>query len=361
MGIFTKKPKVAFAPDELPMGNAPSASASASGRRNWLFPNLLGFSEGFGGGAQGAVPGQSQTTFLGRKMSAAIVPAFARKASLAVAERDRNPRHLRMGETDPSHHGYGTDMERAFFDAKLELDAPSVEEDMASVDEKSLTDRRLDKGKQKAPQWNAKLGWEPGPPKGAAHSRKSKDKSVKVKKSRSLKHRSKRAQRNLDDNLDAFNSFAQNGQLSLTRSKSYEPSLRSHPGTDPGASVTSFQSYDKPMSNAPSTHDTGSYLSSDRPKAVPVGDGFDALDVMADHIFRIGVQKKKWFKPPKIGVAGEGVATGLTIRARTGLYRTFPVNYEALEPFEVAVTRLNPEVAIKIDSQIVRNTVRSYM
>ncbi|EIW68701.1 hypothetical protein TREMEDRAFT_11927, partial [Tremella mesenterica DSM 1558] len=55
------------------------------------------------------------------------------------------------------------------------------------------------------------------------------------------------------------------------------------------------------------------------------------------------------------------VGTGLTIRAKAGLYRTFPVNYEALDEFEEAITRLNPEIAIKIKSEIVSDILATYI
>lgn len=85
-------------------------------------------------------------------------------------------------------------------------------------------------------------------------------------------------------------------------------------------------------------------------RAVPVGDGFDALDVMADYLFRFGCEKKKWFKkPPVTGKerqrTGSRVTTGVCIRARTGVQRTYPLNLPGLLPFETAITALNPEVS----------------
>ncbi|KAJ9116614.1 hypothetical protein QFC20_000547 [Naganishia adeliensis] len=94
-------------------------------------------------------------------------------------------------------------------------------------------------------------------------------------------------------------------------------------------------------------------------RAVPVGDGFDALDVMADYLFRFGCEKKKWFKKPPVTArarqrTGSHVTTGVCIRAKTGVQRTYPLNLPGLLPFEMAVTALNPEVAFKIRSPIVK-------
>jgi hypothetical protein len=180
--------------------------------------------------------------------------------------------------------------------------------------------------------------------------------------------------RELDTDLDAYNAYAQNGLAALTRSKTEGGiSIHSHA---PSLVSLSSDLGSRPASFAPGALDTSEVVVDTRSKAVPVGDGFDALDVMADHIFRIGVQRKKWFKAPKMGIKRDGVATGVTIRAKAGLYRTYPVNYEPLEEFEDAISRLNPEVsrglltalarahdqvAIKVDSQIVRNIMRTYM
>ena len=55
------------------------------------------------------------------------------------------------------------------------------------------------------------------------------------------------------------------------------------------------------------------------------------------------------------------VGTGVTLRVKTGLYRTFPVDFDALDDFEGAIARLNPEAAIKVKSQIVDTIMRTYM
>jgi hypothetical protein len=182
------------------------------------------------------------------------------------------------------------------------------------------------------------LGWETAPPKGPRR-RKGGKKSKEGKKG-------KRVVRDLDNDLSAFNTYAQNGQAPM----------RTRP-----ESIASNSTRGELVQHAPGLLDGVALYESEKPKAVLVGDGFDAIDVMADQIFRVGVQKKKWFKPPRLGLNKRDVATGVTIRVKTGLYRTFPVEYEALEPFEKAITRLNPEAAIKIKSRIVSNVMAVYM
>lgn len=235
-------------------------------------------------------------------------------------------------------------MENAFYNGRLSLDEADEDERMALQAKIAQLREAKGKGRERPDStnsggWQTKLGWEMGPPKGKKGVRSQKSKSS------SKKHRQKRVMRELDSDLDAFNAYAQNGLTSLTRSKSRPEggiSIYSH-----GNSVASLQSEYDSRSMATSMTDGGDLpeiLVSDKLRAVPVGDGFDALDIMADHIFRIGVQKKKWFKPPKMGMKRDAVATGVSIRAKAGLYRTYPVDYEPLNEFEEAIKRLNPEV-----------------
>ena len=65
---------------------------------------------------------------------------------------------------------------------------------------------------------------------------------------------------------------------------------------------------------------------------------YDAYDAILHHIFK-QTQGDAWFKP-----AEENVSTGVCVRVQPGLFRVFPYENEALEPFEVAVRALNPEV-----------------
>ena len=367
MGVFSRKPKPAFEPPELPMANVPdhrrASQAGPSARRPSMFPTIFRTPsvvqpEMDPVTGLPAFQGVQQSTFLGRKMSSAVVPAYARNKSLAIANKDKNPEHLRMGETDGQPHENISD---AFYRAKLTLDQPSDgEEEEEDVERQEFYERgvlpitrRSTAAVSNRSASATKLGWDVGPPKGKARKGKTKA-QIKTIKSKRKRHRSKRVMRELDQDLDTFNTYAQNGLTPLNRS-----TVTSRvPSRNP--SVTSL-----PLSidlHTPlAAHIGETYLPEDRLRSVPVGDGYDALDVMADHIFRIGVQKKKWFKAPRLGVRRDEVATGVTIRAKTGLYRTFPVNYDALDEFEEAVCRLNPEVAIKIKSSIATNVIRTYI
>jgi hypothetical protein len=342
MGIFSRKPKPAFTPPELPMSEAP--------RRGSIFQSIKGsFSlEAPADPETGLTHGSTQTTFLGRKISQTIVPAFARKASLAAAERDRNPDHLRMGE---SLHGEEK-LHDAFFSARPHLDDGSDEE----FDEK-WTSRRLDKGKAREADWHSDLGWDDG--KG-----KKSRKDVKRKEQQKRRHRSKRVQKDLDDNLNAFNEFAQNGLNTPSRFASRRASDATLPSLfqNPGIVASSSSNFNTTSSDLlSSSTDLFAQSEAKKPRAVPVGDGYDALDVMADHIFRIGCNHKKWFKAPRLGAKRDAVGTGVTIRAKINRYRTYPVAYPALDEFEDAISRLNPEVAIKIQSDVVSAIMRTYM
>lgn len=345
MGIFSRKPKPAFMPPELPM--------TETARRPSMFQSLKGSLS-----LEAPVDpdardqhGNTQTTTLGRKISQTIVPAFARKASLAAAERDRNPTHLRMGES----LGGEEKLHDAFFNARPHLDDGSDEEDF---DEK-WSSRRLDKGKAREGDWQTDLGWDE-PKRG-----KPAKKDIKRREKQKRRHRSKRVQKDLDDNLKAFNQFAQNGlstnnsrMASRRESDATLPSL-SHNAGIVGSSSSNFDTTASELF----TSSTDLFGQSDKNKlpAVPVGDGYDALDVMADHIFRIGCHDKKWFKAPRLGARRDAVGTGVTIRAKVNRYRTYPVAYAALDEFEEAIARLNPEVAIKIQSDVVSTIMRTYM
>ena len=329
MGIFSRKPKPAFVHPEVPLENVRRGSVFDKIRSSISFESPQD-------GETGLTHGTQQTTFLGRKVSQTFVPAFARKASLAIAERDRNPAHLRMGESI----GGGDDkFNDAFFGARLVYDDASDEE----FDEKLAERRKLSKGKGKA-DWQGDLGWQQ--PK----SEKALAKEAKKRERQKRRHRSKRAMKEFDDNLTAFNEFTRNGikgAVPNDESTTSLPSLFQHPGIA------------KPEIGL--LEDESALPKESTKRAVLVGDGYDALDVMADHIFRIGCQKKKWFKAPRMGSKKDTVGTGVTIRAKVGVYRTFPVAYAALDEFEEAIARLNPEVAIKIKSDIVTSIMRTYM
>ena len=375
MGIFSHSP--AYTPSELPMASTSRerrmSSVTSQGRRRSSFypapsagrqssltvnrqPSLPAITADQARNASVDMRTSTQITFSGRRVSQAIIPAFARRATLAQAEKDRNPTHLRLGETDK---GMPDELSAAFFNTRLSIDEAEPEERKAL--QEKIAALRDAKGKGKEDEWSARLGWDMGPPRSGArkhsihHLSHSKARGKrpdlgKKEKRKSQRHSLKRPQRDLDAQLDTYNAFAQNGQMPLTTSKSTAQmsTILSVPSANQSlSSIQDSYAFNSPaISNATGVLDRDfSKQVLDVPKAVPVGDGYDALDVMADHIFRIGVQEKKWFKAPKMGMKRNGNATGVTIRARPGLYRTFPVDYEPMQPFEDAITRLNPEVS----------------
>ena len=56
--------------------------------------------------------------------------------------------------------------------------------------------------------------------------------------------------------------------------------------------------------------------------------------------------------------AEENIQAGVAIRVETGFFRVFPYENAALIPFEVAVRRLNPVVAVKIRNAAVQAAIR---
>ncbi|WRT65030.1 uncharacterized protein IL334_001972 [Kwoniella shivajii] len=362
MGIFGK-PKPAYSPPELPTHDP--VPNRAIQRRVSLFPSLasIGLNEPDPNAPIDPVhrgrtfSGEEQRTINGGRLSHSIVPAWHRKASLANARKDTNPTSLRLGESTANADG----MNNAFYKSKLTIDEGSSDEDAYDSDDNfpsRLSVTRKNKGKGKARASDTLPGWEAAPPlKSKLKKGKAKDKKSKNK------HRSKRVMRRLDENLDAYNAYAQNGLVPLTRSANATREEMAALNPPPMSIANAILEEDEitfPKS-ASHTMSLNTAAQNEQPRAVLVGDGFDALDIMADHIFRLGVQKKKWFKAPRMGIRRHEAATGVTIRARTGLYRSFPVDYEALKPFEEAITKLNPEVAIKIKSDIVYTIMETYI
>ena len=58
--------------------------------------------------------------------------------------------------------------------------------------------------------------------------------------------------------------------------------------------------------------------------------------------------------------AEENIQAGVAIRVETGFFRVFPYENTAFKliPFEVAVRRLNPVVAVKIRNAAVQAAIR---
>ena len=82
---------------------------------------------------------------------------------------------------------------------------------------------------------------------------------------------------------------------------------------------------------------------------------YDRYDAFLHHIFK-QTQGDAWFRPNEDNLsAGVALRVGDGAGTPSGLpeFRVFPYENLALEPFEAAVTRLNPAVAVKVRSAAV--------
>ena len=77
---------------------------------------------------------------------------------------------------------------------------------------------------------------------------------------------------------------------------------------------------------------------------------YDAHDAILHHIFK-QTQGDAWFRP-----STENISVGVCLRVASQpvpYFRVFPYENASLEPFETAVAKLNPVVAVKVRSAAV--------
>ncbi|KAF8163759.1 glycosyl transferase family group 2-domain-containing protein [Crassisporium funariophilum] len=79
---------------------------------------------------------------------------------------------------------------------------------------------------------------------------------------------------------------------------------------------------------------------------------YDLWDAWLHKIYEC-TQPDNWFMP-----AEETVSAGVAMRVENGFFRVFPYENPALIPFEAAVRRLNPVVAVKIRNAAVQAAIR---
>lgn len=81
---------------------------------------------------------------------------------------------------------------------------------------------------------------------------------------------------------------------------------------------------------------------------------YDRYDAFLHHIFK-QTQGDAWFRPNEDNLSAGVALRVVDANPETGLpeYRVFPYENLALEPFEAAVVRLNPAVAVKVRSAAV--------
>ena len=85
---------------------------------------------------------------------------------------------------------------------------------------------------------------------------------------------------------------------------------------------------------------------------VPIAD-YDPFDALLQSIY-VATQSDTWFKSTE-----ESVSTGVSLRVAPGSFRVFPYNTKELVPFESAVRKLNPSVAVKLRSASVFAALKS--
>ncbi|KAF9556186.1 hypothetical protein CPC08DRAFT_744026 [Agrocybe pediades] len=92
-------------------------------------------------------------------------------------------------------------------------------------------------------------------------------------------------------------------------------------------------------------------MSSNGPLTIYNSD-YDLWDAWLHKIYE-STQQENWFMPLE-----ETVATGVAMRVENGFFRVFPYENPALIPFEAAVRKLNPVVAVKIRNTAVQAAIR---
>lgn len=73
----------------------------------------------------------------------------------------------------------------------------------------------------------------------------------------------------------------------------------------------------------------------------------DAMEMMADDLYRYGCDWRQWFTPPSIDNAYGNVNTGVALRSKKGSHILYPHTCPGLEEFGWAVTELNPMVSLR--------------
>lgn len=181
MGLSKRKAKPTFLPPKVPLNNVRKQSVAAEKPGSVLDRMRASVAvEPPADPATALTHGATQTSSLGGRFSQTLVPAFARKASLASVERDRDPRHLRLGESLQYEGADGEKMSNAF-GAALQYDDATDDETEEKLEEHR---RAKGKGKGKA-ECQSGLGWQQ--PKRDKAVRKELARKAKEKR----RHRSK--------------------------------------------------------------------------------------------------------------------------------------------------------------------------
>lgn len=329
MGVFSRRRAPAFTNTET-----------------YATPNI-GASSGSFDGANGANPFEdvglsarppplSRPGFnIGRKLSEAFIPTLAKAPRPSVTETFDN-------EKFNHHPGRNFD---AVFRLELEADALASDEEIEPEEQQIAALNEDHRG------WKSAIEEEDeeqvrrhGRKHASGRKKCSRRRTHQSSRSRSRSKRSNRGRHgDSDDTSEVERTITLGGVPSSSPfgpfSEKYQDEL-SDDDDEQAIRIT-----DRPLSDAPTPQSL----------AVPVGDGYDALDVMADYLFRFGCEKKKWFEKPPVTAkekrkynSENHVITGVCIRAKTGVQRAYPTNVPGLIAFETAVTALNPEVSVTL-------------
>ena len=87
----------------------------------------------------------------------------------------------------------------------------------------------------------------------------------------------------------------------------------------------------------------------------------DAVDVMADMIYR-SCYPEGWFTTPvDSSMWSDEVITGVTLRSKYGSVRSCPGEHPGFAAFEHDIVQLNARIAIKLQSKAVDVAMKNYM
>jgi hypothetical protein len=87
----------------------------------------------------------------------------------------------------------------------------------------------------------------------------------------------------------------------------------------------------------------------------------DAVDVMADMIYR-ECWPLGWFTSPvEISDWSDEVITGVCLRSKYGSVRSCPSEHPGFAAFEEAIVKLNARIAVKLQSKAVDVAMKNYM
>jgi hypothetical protein len=327
MGGFTRRKAPAFTITEAP----PTPNLATPGSFDGSFTTIP-----FEAATVSARPSlTSRSSFsIGRRLSQAFIPTLGKVPRPSVTETFNNEYagNYRSGNFD------------AVFRLELEADVPASDEEIEPEKQRVETLNDDHRG------WSSVVE-EDNEERERRHDKRHASglkKSSRHRKHQTSRSRSRSKRSSRESPADSDNTVEVDQTITLPGVPTSSPfgrlSTKYEDESSDDENEEAIRSAEGPLSGSPFTKSI----------AVPVGDGYDALDVMADYLFRFGCEKKKWFEKPPVTAKekrryynSKHVATGVCIRAKTGVQRAYPTDLPGLTAFETAVTALNPEVSMQ--------------